>query len=272
MWEFDSFAKINIFLEITGKSEDLHKLHSLFCKIDLADKIIIKPSFQLEITYNNQEITNDILLKTITVLRNHFPKINTNFLINVNKNIPIGAGLGGASSNAATIIKFLLKANSIEISHTALLSIGKEVGSDVPFFLCNSTMILHGTGTELIKPNFKIPQVYCVISYPNFILLTKDVFAKISPPYTKFKAVVNFEDTLIRNNEMQTVANLITGGLINRTLTQLFHSKALVTKMSGSGVSCFSLFCKKEDAVQCFNTLQKHQDTQVFLTQILLDN
>jgi 4-diphosphocytidyl-2-C-methyl-D-erythritol kinase len=272
MWEFDSFAKINIFLEITEKPTDLHKLHSLFCKIDLADKITIKPFSQLEITYNNQTITNDILLKTITALRKHFPKINTNFSININKNIPIGAGLGGASSNAATIIKFLLKENSIKIPHMELLKIGKEVGSDVPFFLCNSPMILHGTGTELSKPNFSIPQIYCVISYPNFILLTKDVFARISPQYTKFKAVINFEDAILRNNEMQPTANLITGGLINKTLTHLFHTKALVTKMSGSGVSCFSLFHKKEEAVQCFNTLQKHNDTQVFLAQILLDN
>jgi 4-diphosphocytidyl-2-C-methyl-D-erythritol kinase len=272
MWELDSFAKINIFLEITEKSGDLHKLHSLFCKIDLADNITIKPFSQLKVTYNNQKITNDILFKTITVLRKHFPKINTNFLINVNKNIPIGAGLGGASSNAATVIKFLLKENFIEIPHTELLKIGKEVGSDVPFFLCNGPMILHGTGAELNKPNFKIPQIYCVISYPNFILLTKDVFARISPPYTKFKAVINFEDALIRNNEMQTTANLITNGLINKTLTHLFHPKALVTKMSGSGVSCFSLFRKKEEAIQCFHALQKHNNTQVFLTQILLDN
>lgn len=261
MWSLKSFAKINLFLEITGKQNGFHKLHSLFVKIDLADNITITPNNTLTVSYKNQQVDSDIITKTIFCLRKHFFQINTNFHIHVEKNIPIGAGLGGGSSNAATIMNFILEQNNIVIPTQELHNIAMEIGSDVPFFLHNNPMLLCGTGAELTKPTFKIPKLHCVIAYHEKHLLTKSVFAKITPPYTRFRAVLNFEDALSRTNEMQTAANLLANGEVNTTLNSLFHPKTLAVRMSGSGSACFALFKNETDAKECFlkaNKAVKH--------------
>jgi 4-diphosphocytidyl-2-C-methyl-D-erythritol kinase len=266
MWNLESFAKINIFLEITGKQNGLHTLHSLFVKINLADNITIIPSHNLTVTYKNKQIDGDIITKAMGVLKKRFPQINTNFTIDVVKNIPIGAGLGGGSSNAGTIINFIIEQNSIIITNKELGQIAMEVGSDVPFFLHNHPMILRGTGAELTKPLFKIPQLHCVIAHPEKHLLTKNVFGEIAPPHSRFRAVLNFEDALSRINEMQTAANLLTNGGINTTLNTLFHPRALVVRMSGSGSACFALFKNEADAKECF-AKAKNVVKQCYLTQ-----
>lgn len=251
MWNLKSPAKVNIFLEIIGKKEGLHCLHSLFCKVDLYDDIIITPNEILSVVYHNNKIENDIITKTVSVLNKHFPHINTNFCFNITKNIPVGAGLGGGSSNAAMVINFLLEQNQIATSVTELSSIAKEIGSDVPFFLHNSSMILNGSASELAKPSFKTPHLYCVIAHAGSHLLTKNVFEKINQPYTRFREVLNFSDAISRANEMQTAANLLTNGLIHQTLQAIFHANALTVKMSGSGSACFALFKQEEDAQNC---------------------
>ncbi len=246
-----SFAKINIFLEITGKSNGLHNLHSLFARINLCDEIIISGSNHFEVLYNNKTIENDIITKTVTVLKQHFPQINTNFCFDVTKNIPVGAGLGGASSNAAEVLKFLISANDISISAENLLQIGREIGADVPFFLCNSPQILTGSSVELSPPSFDIPKLYGVIAFPKCELLTKSVFATISPPYSPYKPLSSFNDAILRGNDMQNAADALTNGLISKTLKAISHNNAIAVKMSGSGCACFSLFEEKNFAQEC---------------------
>lgn len=271
MWNLKSFAKINLFLEITGKLGNLHSLHSLFLKINLCDDIEILPAEKLKIEYTNTTVSGDIIQKTINILQKYFPCVNVDFYIKITKNIPIGAGIGGASGNAAVILKFLLECNNVEISNTQLMEIGKEIGSDVPFFLYNSAMILNGTSIELTKPNFKIPKLWCVISCPNIQLLTKDVFANITPPYTKFKAVTSFEEATLRQNDMQVQANLLTNGKINKNLCFLFSNKAIITRMSGSGASCFSLFRNENDAKECLQNMKNNINFTVFCVEVLQD-
>ena len=202
-----SFAKINIFLEITGKENGLHNLHSLFARINLFDEISISKSNCFEVFYNNHKIENDIITKTVNILRNHFPQINTNFHFNITKNIPIGSGLGGASSNAAEVIKFLISQNNINISKEKLLQIGKAIGADVPFFLLQGWQVLNGSSTELSPSLFNIPQLFAVVAFPKCELLTKDVFAKISPPHSPYRPISSFDDAISRGNSMQNAAN-----------------------------------------------------------------
>lgn len=257
LYTVKSYAKINIFLEITGKVGNLHKLHSLFCKVSLADTINILESNQLSITYINATVEGDIIYKTINALTQYFPQINTNFKFEIKKNIPIGSGLGGASSNAGEVLKFLIKYHNIQLTHSKLLAIGSEIGSDVPFFLCDSPMVLNGTGKELLRPNFTIPTLYCIIVHSNIELLTKNVFSKTQKPYTPFKAITSFDDAILRTNEMQTPANLLTNGKINATLSALFHPNAIMVRMSGSGSSCFALFTEESHADESMESLQQ---------------
>ncbi len=262
-------AKINIFLEITGKDGNFHKLHSLFVRINLFDEIAVKSSNQLLISYNNQCIEGDIIQKTVNLFQNYFPNANINFAFDITKNIPIGAGLGGASSNAAEILKFLILENNIKVGAEKLLPIGREIGADVPFFLCNGTQILNGTSLELSPISFAIPKLWCVIAFPKWKLLTKNVFAKLSHQYTQFKHINSFDEAILRKNDMQKAADEITSGLISSTLRKISHKNAIATKMSGSGCACFSLFTEKSSATECYNLAENNGDIEVFIAPIL---
>jgi 4-diphosphocytidyl-2-C-methyl-D-erythritol kinase len=270
MNEMISYAKINLFLEITGKNQNLHKLYSLFIKINIFDIITAEKSKNFSISYNTQNtIQNDIITRTINVLQKHFPQINYNFHFKIKKNIPIGAGLGGASSNCAQVIKFLLKENNIFVEAEKLFLIGKEIGADVPFFLCDSSQILNGTSTELTKPPFDIPKLFCVIIYPKIQLLTKDVFAKVQAPYSQFCEVTSFNEAILRKNEMQEIANEITNGAIAKALQQVKHKNALSVKMSGSGCACFAIFEDESYANECFENVDK-ENFLVFNTKFIV--
>lgn len=267
MWVVESYAKINIFLEITDKKEAHHILHSLFCRIGICDTITITPSQQFRVSYSIN-IENDIITKTVNVLKKYFPNINTNFHFDVLKNIPLQAGLGGGSSNAGCAMKFLLLHNNVEIPNDKMFAIGEEIGADVPFFLQNSPAILHGIGKELYSVNFKIPKMWCVIYLPDFGLSTKEIFLNAKGSFCKFRAVTSFEEALLRQNALQMPANIVSGGKISPILTQLFHKKAIKTAMSGSGSVCFSLFTEENHANDCALVIQS-VDAKVIVTEVL---
>ena len=265
-----SFAKINIFLEITGKENGLHNLHSLFARINLFDEISVSQNNCFEVLYNNKTIENDIITKTVNILQKLFPQINTNFHFNIIKNIPIGAGLGGASSNAAEVLKFLISQNNIAVSREDLLHIGKEIGADVPFFLSQGWQVLNGSSTELSPFLFNIPQLFAVVAFPKCELLTKDVFAKISPPYSPYASISSFDDAILRKNDMQNAANEITNGLIVKTLGKISNENAISTKMSGSGCACFSLFENEQFAKRCYHSNKGDEEIQLFCVEVLM--
>jgi 4-diphosphocytidyl-2-C-methyl-D-erythritol kinase len=237
-----SYAKINLFLEITGKEGGFHKLHSLFLKIDLHDDISVVRSDTLKAVYSGTAVENDIVLKVGRILAEYFPHVDTAFEFRITKRIPIGGGLGGASSNAASVLKLLLNENNIILSQQMLFEIAGKIGADVPFFLCDGAMILNGVGMELSRPEFEVPNLYFALNFPKYSSITKDVFAKIKPPYTKYRPVISFEDCLLRGNDMYNAANELSGGLIASGLESLNHEKALVVRMSGSGATCFAVF------------------------------
>jgi len=264
-----SFAKINIFLEITGKENGLHNLHSLFARINLFDEISVSKNNCFEVFYNNRKIENDIITKTVNILQKYFPQINANFQFNITKNIPIGAGLGGASSNSAEVLKFLIAQNNIAVSREDLLRIGKEIGADVPFFLSQGLKVLNGSSTELSPFSFNITQLFAVIAFPRCELLTKDVFAKISPPYSPHTSISSFHDATSRNNDMQNAANAMTNGLILKTLVKISNKNAISTKMSGSGCACFSLFENEQFAQECYNSNKNDDEIQLFCVEVL---
>ena len=264
-----SHAKINLFLEITGKKDGLHILHSLFSCINIYDEIAIRKSETLKITYGNTQVEDDIILKAISVLRKHFCDVDANFIIDVKKNIPIGAGLGGGSSNAAEVLKFLIAYNKIDVSCERLLEIAFEIGSDVPFFILKKPMVLNGTGKEISSPPFQILPLFCVVAYGNFSLLTKDVFAQIKPPYSIFEPVHSFNEAIIRRNDMQETANVLTNGLISRTIHAISHGKSMATRMSGSGIACFSLFGEESHAQECLKNAVKFKEINAFLTHLV---
>lgn len=183
MTKINSYCKVNLFLLIgkKNKSKNLHKLKSVFYKIDnLYDVLEIeinKSKDLVEYYFKNEKIKIDncILLKTIRLLKeNNLLDKNTHFKIKVEKNIPLFSGLGSGSSNAGTLIRFLLENKMIKQSKK-LNKVSLLIGSDVLFFVKNYKIALvFGYGNKMIK--LKNKNLNIKTFFTDIKCSTKDVF------------------------------------------------------------------------------------------------
>ena len=177
-----SHAKINLALNITGKSKSLHKVESIIAFVTLHDEIYIKQikkqnhqiSFFGEFSKNiNSKNTISKLLKILDD-RNLLKK---KFRIKINKKIPIKSGLGGGSMNAANILKYLLKKKLIKLSKKQVLKISKSIGEDVILGL-NSSCLIFNSKNE-VKQFKGCKNFFTLIIKPNFGCSTKDIYSRV---------------------------------------------------------------------------------------------
>ncbi|MBP9792220.1 MAG: 4-(cytidine 5'-diphospho)-2-C-methyl-D-erythritol kinase [Rickettsiales bacterium] len=247
-------AKINLYLHVTGKDRrGYHLLDTLVCFLpDLSDTITIK-----EIDQNNHII--DISgpwkeqLKGPNIIEATLSKIShlleTKFHINLEKNILVGAGLGGGSSNAAHILLHILRQYKIKMSEQDVLQILSALGSDVPMFHYNKALYALGTG-EVIFPLESFPDnLFALLVYPKKPLETKKVYENYNAEFTQ----------TLKHNYRPDIHELI--ALLQRSKNDLYQSSiellpelenillyikslegCIIARMSGSGSASFGLF------------------------------
>jgi len=250
----NSNAKINLSLEILRKRNDgFHEINSLFVPIDLSDKIEFTTSdgFQLQ-TIPSQIITpmnENIIFKTIKLIQFKY-KINIELIkITLYKKIPIGAGLGGGSSNAATTLLGVNEMYNLNLSQSELINLAENIGSDVPFFVFNKPAIVQGRG-EIIQPvhlpfNFNI-----VLVYPLLNISTKFAYSLVSKGRQKeptdFIKVLNEIKSLdeFRNNFSNDFEEILFPHfpILKKIKEKLYTLGAKYSGLSGSGSTCFGIF------------------------------
>jgi 4-diphosphocytidyl-2-C-methyl-D-erythritol kinase len=171
----------------------------------------------------------------------------------VKKEIPIGAGLGGPSGNAATALNALVNLWSLPISSTGLADLGSKIGADVPLFLYGKSCVMKGVG-ERITP-IKIPHIWYVIIYPGIILHTKDVYGGLKIPLTLAQNDITlsgqldtvFDVARMLKNDLEKVAFSLHPE-IETLKERLQEAGAIGSLMSGSGSSVFGVFENEPDA------------------------
>lgn len=260
-----SYAKINIGLRVLRRRADgYHDLETIFYPIKLHDEI----SIQIEPSdsgYNSVTLKSNkpyiplnkdnLCYKSIENFFKLF-KIKDWFKINIDikKNIPVGGGLGGGSSNAATILKFLIKYFNLNIADykNQILDLALSIGSDVPFFLTLKPCIAEGRGEKLTPlENFVIDYDILIVN-PNLHISTKWAFEKLrlKPNEQKeslLKEVKKFDaDNLnLFVNDFEKVV-LEKYGALKNIKNELLNAGAIYASMSGSGATMYGLF-KKEN-------------------------
>jgi 4-diphosphocytidyl-2-C-methyl-D-erythritol kinase len=176
-------AKINIGLNIVGKRSDgFHNLETIFYPINLYDEISFEKTDQFSFNSNDENLNKEksnLIIKAKESLERHF-NIQLPVKVFLDKHIPIGAGLGGGSSNAATTLKSLIKLYNLKIDDNELLSIALQLGSDVPFFLNPVTSFAESRGEVIIPINLKLDK-YLLIVNPGIHIATKWAFGLIKP-------------------------------------------------------------------------------------------
>ena len=262
-------AKINLYLHVTGKRDDGHHLiESLVAFADCGDKISVTPSDKLKLTITgpfSEDLTSspdNLVLKAAILLAN-FAGIKAKADIILTKELPVASGIGGGSADAAATLHALTKLWDISISPNDLHLLGKNLGSDVPVCLKAVTSIITGVG-ENITPMTKFPKLWAILVNPKTSVSTAEVFANyhnefsIPQPYTadpqSAQEVANFLSGY--KNDL-TSAALKVAPIIKDVLRAVETTEnQLLTRISGSGATCFALFKTKSAAITATELLR----------------
>jgi 4-diphosphocytidyl-2-C-methyl-D-erythritol kinase len=182
MQDFQSFlapAKINLFLHITGQRADgYHLLQTVFRLLDFYDTIQLKPTLDSAIKRVNDisgvPAAQDLCVRAAKLLQ-QYSQCTMGVEIMVEKRIPMGGGLGGGSSDAATVLMALNRLWQLNLSRAELLSLGLKLGADVPFFIYGTNAWAEGVGEQLQTISLK--EAYYLVLTPNVHVSTAQIFA-----------------------------------------------------------------------------------------------
>lgn len=264
-------AKINLYLNITGKLENgYHLLDSLVVFVDIFDVITITlaDKFSLEISgdfaylvENNERNIISRAAQIMAAMRGR----NANFAIKLAKNIPVGAGLGGGSSDCAATIILLNDLLGLNFSKEELSEIGEKLGADVPIFINRHAAFVTGIGEQICNIE-NLPEFYALLVYPNKPLSTKDVFTEFSQlgKYTSQEAITSpineaawLEFLQNRTNDLANPAIKLLPE-IQEIISELSKLDGCIfARMSGSGSTCFAIFTDKTLAEAASTQMQK---------------
>jgi len=279
-------AKINLFLKVTGKRDDgYHNLITLMCPIDLSDTIFIQ--FEQEktcITCSHPDVPENkknLAYRAVQVFfkmfHNNDKKINKGTNIIIKKNIPVGAGLGGGSSNAAKVLLALNHYYDQSFSFQTLLKMGLSLGADVPFFLSDKPAIATGIG-EKLNVYKRLKPFWVVVVYPGFSVSTAEVYKNLNLGLTKRKK--NLKGYLFDNqdlylphdlcNDLETVTERRYPDVRDAKKNLLdFGAKGAL--MSGSGPTVFGIFYDPKIALRAKEAISsKYKRWEIYLCKTLV--
>ena len=261
-------AKVNLFLHVTGKRKDgYHLLQSLVTFANYGDNLTITPAEHFSITIDNPftalDEENNLVTRAANTLAQTLQK-DLDCNIHLTKKIPIGAGLGGGSADAATTIKGLLQYWNESISGSQLDEILVSLGADVPICYQNQSAIIQGIGEEII-PLPSLPDLPTLLVYPNKFCPTIDIFKTYEKDFSspipipeKFTVKEDLYDFLKQQTNDLTQAACHQIPTIKDVLTLINKQQGCaLSRMSGSGSSCFGLFDNVENSQAAALSIQK---------------
>ena len=244
-------CKINLGLNIIRKREDgFHDLETIFLPVPFTDVLEIISSDKTELTVTGLPVnaTENLCIKAYNLLQQKFPELPP-VKMHLHKVVPMGAGLGGGSSDASFILNMLIEKFELNVDPEELIDIALQLGSDCPFFLINKPCFATGRG-EILEPwdldltNYKI-----LIINPGIHIDTKWAFSKIFPEERKksIKEIIaqpieTWKEELQNDFEIPVFAEYPE---IEKLKNDLYELGATYASLSGSGSSVFGLF-KKE--------------------------
>jgi 4-diphosphocytidyl-2-C-methyl-D-erythritol kinase len=245
-------AKVNLFLKVLSKRPDgYHNIISIVDIVSLCDVIRIEETSRNAISLTDSKGAlpdgpGNTIYRAIAALKDRYG-IRTGVRVHVEKNIPIGSGLGGPSSNAATALKAMARIWNLPVREEELHEIGRAVGADVPLFLYGKPCVMKGIG-DLISP-IHLPIMWYVIVYPAVSIQTKAVYEGLKIVLTKKENDITLlgkfdaarEICAILENDLEKVGTVICPA-IQVIKDRLIDAGSIGTLMSGSGSSVFGIF------------------------------
>ncbi len=226
-------AKINLFLEILGKRNDgYHEIETIMQEIDLADNLQfeeIQEGVKLECSDKNIPLNQDNLVCKAANLILKECGIKKGVLINLEKKIPVGAGLGGGSSDAAATLKALNLLWNVGLSDGELMEFAAKLGSDIPFFIKGGTSLCGGRG-EKISPVEVRSKMHYLVLFPHVHISTETIYKNLKIDLTKKRKDVSFFLDALKFSEIAGIGKL----LFNRLEEVVFTTYPDLLKVQSS--------------------------------------
>ena len=246
-------AKINLFLHITSKRADgYHNLQTIFQLLNFSDEVTfsLRNDGEIKRIYGNETISpdKDLILRSAHTLKK-YSKTKAGVDIGVIKKIPSGGGLGGGSSNAATVLIALNDLWNLKLPKSELLDIGQTLGADVPVFVNGHSAWAEGKGDILTPIN--LPRFFYLVVSINKHISTQEIFTHKALTMSPVQRKIS-DFSLVSNPHNDCLdAAIELEGEIQQALNHLDSTENHlgIARMTGSGCCVFIAFENKEDAV-----------------------
>lgn len=274
-------AKVNYYLRVTGRRPDgFHDLVNVMCRVSLFDEItMIVGGNGISVDTDTPDAPpgpeNSVYRAVRLLLDTAGRRVGVD--IRIRKRIPVQSGLGGASSNAASVMMRLNDQLELGFSRRQLIDMGIQIGSDVPFFLFGSPAVATGKGERLEKID-GIADAWLVIVKPAGGISTKAAYEKLDLLLTeeqKHIIMPKFIDTLDSlvggmRNDFEPVAEALLGDITD-IKRELVRQGALGAMLSGSGSAVFGVFADETSARRAHGRLSNHQGWSAYVAKNLFD-
>jgi 4-diphosphocytidyl-2-C-methyl-D-erythritol kinase len=260
----DARAKVNLTLRVVGRRVDgYHELESVVAFADSADRLGFTPGAELSLKTSGPlaaacgEIADNMVLKAAQLLKESAPDLRLGDFT-LEKLLPVAAGIGGGSADAAAALRLLARANGLALDDARLVEVAQLTGADVPVCLASQACLMTGVG-ETLAP-LSLPKMPCVLANPCVGVATKDVFEALGLRHGEL--LVGASDVLLQDlwpepgasledwvealaagsNDLEAPAIRIEP-LIGKVISALSTTNgAWLTRMSGSGATCFAIY------------------------------
>ena len=252
-------AKVNLTLHVLGRRADgYHEIESLVAFADVGDRLTFVPGDTLELAVSGPTAqaagagADNLVLKAARALAESVDGLRLG-RFNLEKQLPVAAGLGGGSSDAAAALRLLARVNDLSLDDGRVRAAAQATGADVPVCLDPKARMMRGIGEVLSDP-FALPELPAVLVNPGVAVPTRDVFAALAaPPLTAPAQAEDFFtiDTdaaalvsilAARRNDLEIPAIKLQAVIADVLEALQASPHCLLARMSGSGATCFALF------------------------------
>ena len=251
-------AKVNLTLRVLGRRPDgYHDIESLVAFADVSDRLTFVPYNLLKLSVTGPgaghtgEDAENLVLKAARALAARVPGLALG-AFRLQKNLPVAAGLGGGSSDAAAALRLLARANGLAAADPRLYEAARATGADVPVCLDPRARLMRGVG-EILSAPLELPRLSALLVNPGIALATKDVFsrwkrsANAAEPFEAGAAAMGSEDQVLRRlasqaNDLEAPAIALAPAIADVLDALRALAGCRLARMSGSGATCFAVF------------------------------
>ena len=275
-----AYAKINLGLKVLGRRPDgYHEILSVAQCVDLADILYFEAASSDQLTCSLDGLStgpDNLVYRAVEAFRARLDRPAQSFHIHLEKNIPLGAGLGGGSADAAAALRALNRLHDQPFSNADLRQIAATLGSDIPFLVEGGTALMKGRG-EILEALSWEGTVFYVLAYPGVEISTAWAYGQLSPILTEnspyFNFIVSLSGGCVDHDRLfEVLENDFTPAvdraypIVAELRSQLDRVGARATLMSGSGSTVYGVFDDRKTASQAQSALQR-QGCRSFLCQ-----